>query len=253
MVDAALFNAAFIAAAATAVLVAGISKGGLGGGLGTLSVPLMALVISPVQAAAIMLPILCAMDLFAVRSYWRKWDLDSVKRLIPGAAFGIAIGTLTFRYLDPDSIRLLVGLTTLGFVAQRFLTRSPTQTPTKPGSVVTGAWGTVAGFTSFVAGGAPAQMVLLPQQLHKTTFVGTMALFFAFVNYAKLGPYAWLGQLDLQNITTSLLLSPLVPLGVWLGVKLHTRTNQVLFYRVIYVALFFTGAKLTHDGVAGLI
>lgn len=148
MIDADLLNSAFIAAAATAVLVAGISKGGLGGGLGTLSVPLMALVISPVQAAAIMLPILCAMDLFALRSYWSKWDLDSVKRLIPGSVVGIAIGTLTFRYLDPNSIRLLVGLTTLGFVAQRWLTRSAAQKPAKPGQVATGVWGTAAGFST---------------------------------------------------------------------------------------------------------
>ena len=56
----------FYAAAIPAVLLFGISKGGFGGGLGTAAVPLMALVISPVQAAAILLPILCLMDLVAL-------------------------------------------------------------------------------------------------------------------------------------------------------------------------------------------
>ena len=53
----------FYAAAVPAVIIAGVSKGGFGGGLGIMTVPLMALVASPVQAAAIMLPILCAIDI----------------------------------------------------------------------------------------------------------------------------------------------------------------------------------------------
>ena len=48
----------FYAAAVPAVILVGLSKGGLGGAMGFVGVPLMALTISPVQAAAILLPIL---------------------------------------------------------------------------------------------------------------------------------------------------------------------------------------------------
>ena len=55
-------NPWFYAAAIPAVLIAGISKGGFAGGLGVLAVPMMAIFIPPMQAASIMLPILCLMD-----------------------------------------------------------------------------------------------------------------------------------------------------------------------------------------------
>ncbi len=52
----------FYIAAVPAVLLYGIGKGGLGGALGIIAVPLMALIIAPTQAAAILLPILLVMD-----------------------------------------------------------------------------------------------------------------------------------------------------------------------------------------------
>jgi len=56
----------FFAVAIPAILITGLSKGGFLGGIGGLAVPLMSLVISPVQAAGIMLPILIAMDWIGV-------------------------------------------------------------------------------------------------------------------------------------------------------------------------------------------
>ena len=48
----------FYLVAIPAVLIYGVSKGGFGGGVVVVAVPLMALVVSPVRAAAILLPIL---------------------------------------------------------------------------------------------------------------------------------------------------------------------------------------------------
>ena len=216
--------------------------------------PLLALTITPVQAAAIMLPILCAMDLVALRAYRGKWDRANVVRLLPGAMVGIAIGTLTFRYLNADAIRLLLGLITLAFAVQHWLS-TPRETARLPNRAMAGLLGTVSGFTSFVAhaGAAPVQIALLPQRLDKTIYVGTMAFYFAAINYAKLIPYGWLGQLDPTNLATAVVLFPLVPVGMYLGLRLHGRIRQDLFYRIVYMALFAAGAKLTFDGVSGLL
>jgi len=54
-------NPIFWISAVTAVIITGVSKGGFGG-LALFAVPLMALTISPIQAASIMLPILIVMD-----------------------------------------------------------------------------------------------------------------------------------------------------------------------------------------------
>lgn len=52
----------FLLFALPAIFLTGLSKGGFGGALGGIAVPLLALAISPKQAAAVMLPILCLAD-----------------------------------------------------------------------------------------------------------------------------------------------------------------------------------------------
>jgi uncharacterized membrane protein YfcA len=225
----------FYLVAVPAVLLAGISKGGFGAGLGILAVPLMTLRVPPTQAAAIMLPILCLMDIFGIGAYRRTWDRANLTILFSGALVGTAIGAASFRYLDESLIRLLLGIIALAFIASRWFGRG--DRPPAPRSLVKGGfWGMVAGFTSFVAhaGGPPVSVYLLPQRLDKTLFVGTTVVFFFAVNYVKLLPYYWLGQFPQANLATSLALAPVAVAGVLLGIWLHDRIDVALFYRLCY-------------------
>ncbi len=244
----------FYAAAVPAVLVAGVSKGGFGGGVGFVSVPLMAMAISPIQAAAVMLPVLCLMDVFGLWAYRATWDRRNVAIMVPGALAGIAVGALTFRYLDDDLVRLMIGTIAVVFALYYWFggARARRQRPASIG--VGGLWSAVAGFTSFVAhaGGPPVQVYLLPQRMDKTLFVGTTVIFFFVVNYAKLVPYAMIGQFSAENLATALVLAPLAPIGMRLGIRLHDVVSQALFYRLCYGALTITGTKLIWDWAASL-
>jgi uncharacterized membrane protein YfcA len=115
-------------------------------------------------------------------------------------------------------------------------------------------WAALSGLTSFVAhaGSAPVMAYLLPQRLDRRVYVGTTVWFFFASNYAKIVPYAYLGQLDLSNLGTALVLLPLVPLGVKLGIVLQGRVNEALFYRISYWALLGIGLTLLYDGIAAL-
>jgi uncharacterized membrane protein YfcA len=108
-----------------------------------------------------------------------------------------------------------------------------------------------SGFTSFVAhaGGPPLNAYLLPLRLEPLAYAGTAAVFFAAINLAKWLPYAWLGLIDRTNLATSLVLLPIAPLGVWLGVYLARRIASTWFYRVAYTGMFLTGVKLLWDGL----
>ena len=246
----------FYVVAIPAVLLFGISKGGFGGGLGTIAVPLMALVISPLQAAAILLPILCVMDIVALWKFRGKWLWPELHVLLPASLIGIGVGTLLFEYMSAAVVRLIVGaiavLFTLYFwVHQRRRTSAePAHFPRAYG--VLGA--SVSGFTSFVAhsGGPPMSMYLLRRPLNRTDFAGTSVFFFAVVNYVKLVPYAWLGQFDTANLATSAALVVFAPIGVLLGVWLHHRVSDRTFFRIVYVLLFLVGIKLIYDGVQGI-
>ena len=242
----------FYAAAIPALLIFGISKAGFGSGLGILAVPLIALTIPAAQAAAIMLPILCVMDLPAIHAYFGRWDKAQMKVIIPAGLLGIVVGTLTFRYLNDNVLRIVLGAISIGFVVNSLRSKDPAAKPPTRGQGW--FWCSLSGYTSFVAhsGGPPLTVYLLPQKLDKTVFVATSVVFFSVGNYLKIGPYLWLGLFDLRNIATSALLFPVGILGVYLGVWLHRRINQQVFYRVVYVLLLASGAKLLYDGLTRL-
>ncbi len=56
------FDPLFYTVAALGVVLVGFSKVGFGGGIGFLGVLMMSVVATPVQAVAVMLPVLCVLD-----------------------------------------------------------------------------------------------------------------------------------------------------------------------------------------------
>ncbi len=246
----------FYAAAVPALLIAGISKGGFGGGLGTIATPLLALTIDPRTAAAVLLPVLCLMDLMGMWAYWGKWHKINMRIMIPASFIGILIGALTFKYLDADAIRILIGGIAVVFTLRHWIgSIGRARAAAEPSIAKGGFWSAVAGFTSFVShsGSPPLQVYLLPQKLPRTTYQATTVIFFTSVNYVKLLPYALLGQLSTANLSTSGALLPLAIGGMALGIWLHNRVSDRLFYVVAYVLLFIIGLKLLYDGATGLL
>ena len=244
----------FYALAVPAMMIAGISKGGFGGGVVVLAVPLMSLTVPPQQAAAVMLPILMVMDLLALWVYCDSFDRGHLRILLPAAAVGVGVGWASFGLLDAAVIRLVLGVIAIGFTLDYWFQFRPRQSPAGPNRILGGFWAVVSGFTSFMAhaGGPPLNVYLLPQGLEKRLFVGTVAVFFMVVNWMKLVPYALLGQFHIGNLTTSLALVPLAPAGIWLGVWLQSRVSDRIFYGVCYGLLLVTGLKLGYDGVVGV-
>lgn len=239
----------FYALAVPAVIFVGLAKGGFVGALAVLGVPLMALVISPVQAAGILLPILIAMDVFALWAYRGVYHFAHLKILVPSAILGIAVGWATAAFVSPAHVKIIVGVVALLFTLDYWIGWRGEHQPA-PSIAKGGFWGTIAGFTSFVshAGGPPLHMYLLPQRLEPRVFVGTGVVFFAVVNWIKVIPYAALGQLDTVNLTTSLVLAPLAPLSIFTGAYLVKILKAETFYRLAYLAIFVIALKLIWDG-----
>jgi hypothetical protein len=240
----------FWALALIAVALTGISKGGMGGGA-AVSTPLMALVVPPTTAAAIMLPVLCLMDIAGIRAYIGKWDRRVMRILVPAGLAGCLLGALTFRHMSEHWIRILLGTIALGFLAWTFYPRKSSR---RPRDAAGWFWGTLSGFTSFIthAGSPPVMVWLVPQKLDKENFVATSLVFFAALNYAKILPYLWLGLFDRLVLTTSLALAPVGVAGIYAGLWLQRRIDTRWFYRIIYALLLVTGTKLLYDGVTGL-
>ena len=241
----------FYLVAVPAVLLLGISKSGFGAGFGSLAVPLMALAVTVPQAAAVLMPVLLLMDLLGIAVFRKDFDKALLKFLVPFALVGTLVGTLLFKLLDAKVVAGMVGAFTLLFLAQRLLFPPKPDSPPPPRWV--GALLTItAGFTSFIAhaGSPPISAYVIPLRLSPIKYTATMAFLFFVINLSKWLPYAWLGLLDTRNMSTSLVLLPLVPVGVWVGVYIARRVSPVLFYRLLYSGMFLTGCKLLWDGFA---
>ena len=244
----------FYLCAIPAVLIFAMVKGGFGGGIAIISVPLMSLAVPPVQAAAILLPLLIVMDGVAIWSFRGQWSKENLERTLPGAIVGIIAGTFTFHYLSEAAIRLLIGFICVAFCLNYWL-RPGLKAKAEAGIVAGSFWGAIAGFTSFGihAGGPPMSIYLLPQRLDKIVLMGTFALFFAIVNVVKLIPYTWLGQFDGTNLLTSAVLIPLAPIGVRLGYFLLHKVSEKLVYGICYFFLMVIGLKLLYEGGRSLL
>ena len=239
----------FYAVSVPAVLMLGISKSGFGVGFGSLAVPVMALAVSVPQAAAILMPVLLLMDVLGMAAFRNNFNLPLIRFLVPLGLVGTLVGALLFKVLDARLVAGLVGVSTLLFLAQRLLFPSRPDSPPPPkwlGALLT----VTSGFTSFVshAGGPPLSAYVIPLRLSPLHFTATMAFFFFVINLSKWIPYGLLGLLDLRNMATSLVLLPLAPLGVWIGVRMARRISPTLFYRLISVGMLLTGCKLVWDG-----
>src|SRR5690242_18100068 len=98
----------------------GFAKGGFNG-LGALLTPILALVLPVASAVGVLLPMLMVGDVFAVYMYWREWDLDLVKRMLPAGIVGALVGTFLLSSVSTDGLRIILGIFVLVTVAYKFL------------------------------------------------------------------------------------------------------------------------------------
>jgi uncharacterized membrane protein YfcA len=252
-----LVDPSFYAAAVPAVILVGLSKGGFGGAVGFVGVPLMALAMSPIQAAAILLPILVLMDLVSLWTWRGVYDRELLWSMLPGSLLGIGAAWLMASVVTADVVRLIVGIVAFVFVlrwvVQRF--RHGAAHVASPNRLLAAFWGTVAGFTSFVAhvGGPPFQVYALPLRLDPKVLTGTSVIFFAVTNAVKLVPYFALGQFDTTNLAASAALMPIAPLATLAGAWLVRRMRPEVFYPFTYATVALIAVKLLWDGVSDIL
>ena len=246
-------GAAFYAAAIPAAVLVGASKGGLPA-VGMLSVPILSLVISPIAAAGLLLPIFVATDVFGVLAYRREFSRRNLVILVPACTLGVGIAWGTASLVPEAAVTLLIGLIGVGFVLWSGLQRGVGRA--RPADWPRGLfWGALAGFTSFVshAGSPPYQVYVLPQRLEKMAYAGTTTILFAIVNAEKLVPYWALGQLSLASLRDAALLFPVGIAATLATVRLVRRIPERLFFTLVQAALLLISVKLIGDGVVALV
>jgi hypothetical protein len=252
----------FYLVAIPAVTLVGLAKGGFAG-LGMISTPLLALVVPPLEGAAILLPILICQDAISVWTYHHAWSAWNLKVLLPGSVLGVGAGWLLASYLSNAAIELTVGSIALFFVLymwlgarlRTYLGRPPAKEAQRPHPAMGILWGALSGFTSTLVqvGSPPFQIHMLPQRLDKLTLVGTTVIFFAILNLMKIVPYFALGQFSPRNLATSAVLLPLAVATNFLGIWLVRKTPTEAFYRIAYLLMLVIAIALLWQGASGFV
>lgn len=239
----------FFTIAAVSAFLVGASKGGLPM-VGVLGVPLLALVMPPVAAAALLLPVYIVSDMVGLWAYRKEYSARNLAILLPAMIFGVGVGWATAKITPEWMVTLLVGLVGLYYCATVVFRKAGA--PPKPADIPRGLfWGTITGFTSFVShtGGPPYQTYVLPQKLPKMMFAGTSTIVFAVINLVKLIPYWALGQFNPGNLEVAAMLSPIAIAGALIGYKATTIIPEKMFFRLVEVALFVISIKLIYDAL----
>ncbi len=246
---------AFYLVAIPAVVILGLGKGGFAG-IGMISLPLIALVMPPLQAASVMLPILMLQDAISTWAFRRTWSGRNLAILLPGAAVGVFLAYLLASRVSSSAVDVAVGTISILFGGKQLIEqlRGTIAPASKPGIVLGWICGAGAGFTSMLAhaGAPPFQIYTVPQRLARDVFVGTSVFFFTAVNWMKIGPFIALGQLTRDNMMLAATLLPLAVASTWLGVWLVRRTSGPMFFAIIYMLMIAIGLRLCLRGLAGI-
>jgi uncharacterized membrane protein YfcA len=245
---------AFWALAGLAAVLVGMGKGGLPA-VGMLAVPVLALVMSPVAAAGLLLPVYVVSDMFGLYAYRHAFDRRVLAIILPGMTIGVVLGYFTASVVSEDWVTVLIGAIGLVF-ALNLLLRGHAVVEPRRAEVAPGLfWGAATGFTSFVShsGGPPYQVYTLPLGMTKAVFAGTSTIAFAYVNAIKLIPYYMLGQINLYSLEKVIVLMPVAAASVFAGVRLVKWLPEKLFFRFVTWALLAVSVKLIWDGAKALL
>lgn len=224
-----------------------LSKGGLGGILGALATPMMALVMPANKVLGLLLPIILLADVFALYFNWGKWNVRLVALMLPGAVIGVTIGTIFIARVPIEVLKISLAVIALAFVGykifeKRIFDSLNYQERNWHGWLV----GTTAGFASSLAhsGGPPVVIYLMLLDVTPSVFVATLVLFFAILNLVKVPYYMYIHLFDYQQILQIAWVIPLIPLGAWLGRWMVTKITKQVFDGIMVSLLALTAVLL---------
>ena len=240
----------YLIVASLGALLIGMSKGGLPM-VGMMSVPLLSLVMSPVKAAVLLLPLFVISDFVGVWLYRHQYSAANLKILIPASLVGVFVGWLTASIISDQTTKFIIGLVGVSFCLRTWFLRGESNVAQPAGKLKGYFWGSMAGFTSFIshAGGPPFQIYVLPQKLPKAEFAGTATILFAIINFSKILPYQNLSPYSEEDLVKAATLIPMALFGTFLGAYLTRRINDAWFYKLVQVGLFIVSCRLIWDAV----
>ena len=210
----------------------GFSKSGFAG-VSLLHVIIFASIFPARDSTGIVLPMLIFGDILAVVAFRQHARWEYIRRLLPPAILGVAIGWWFMSRISADAFKPLVGWIIFALVAlQLFRLWRPALYEKVPHRLWF-AWlmGLLVGITTMLANAAGpiAALFFIAVSLPKLELVGTSAWFFFVVNCVKVPFSMERGLIHPQTLALNALLIPVIAAGLFAGRWCVPRVPQRLF------------------------
>jgi uncharacterized membrane protein YfcA len=221
-------------------LLAGAVSGLTGFGLALISVPLLLFVYEPRTVIVITAVLSVIINLAVVWDSWRDADQRIVVALLPSALVGVIVGTEVLRTVDPDYIRLGVGIVV---VFSALLLLRDVRLPgagTRWGTVVAGSTSGALSTSTGLAG-PPIVLLLASRGFPKRAFRGSSALYFLAMSLVGLAVLYIRGIFGADHVPLALALIPAAFLGKTIGTAMLKRISEGAFRVVTLGIVILTG------------
>ena len=230
-----------------ALLCGGFIKGALGVGTPLLTVPMMALVLPPQMAIAIMaIPVVVA-NLYQFAQAERSSAV--VARFWPtfvAILLGTWVGVKILSVIDEKTLLVLVGIAVIAFAllqGSRFRLHLPDPLVKPAGIFFGGASGLIGGLSSFFG---PMLIVYLIsiRGLSKNQFVSSISFLYVSAVIPWTITLYLFGILDQRLLLFSILATLPVTIGLLIGQRIRQRISDARFQYLIIAILVVSGVSM---------
>jgi len=235
------------AALAAAILIAcgaALCQSLTGFGFALVMVPLLSLVWD-VKSAVVTSTILGTVALLPLLvEAWRHVRLPTVAALVAGSLAGVPAGILLLDWIDPEALKIMVGVTVIA--ASLLVYRVREVRATRAGVVPAVAAGAVSGVlrASTSMGGPPAVLYLLGVERNVEAFRGTILAFFLPSSLVAIVGLAAVGRVTPDVLRVSAMALPAMAVGLVVGIWLRSRVPEETFRLLVLSILILSSVGI---------
>ena len=223
--------------------IIGLAKAGIKG-IDMMNITIMAIVFGGKASTGVVLPLLCAADIMAVRYYHRHAQWDHFWKLMPWMVIGVLIAVYVGKDLDETYFRRIMAFIIFFSVAIMLFLETRKNAAMPSNKLFVATMGLTSGFTTMLGNlaGAFSNIYFLATRMLKNDFIGTAAWVFLVINLFKL-PFQviYWKNITWPSLRIDLFLLPALILGFWAGIKIVAKIKDDS-YRKVVIILTLIGA-----------
>lgn len=234
------------------VTIAGFVQGLTSFGFAMLSVPFLVNIFPLSVTVPIVVILSLSTNIIVIINCIKKVNIKKIWLLILSGVIFIPLGVHSLTILNPDYLKIFFGIIVITFTVLLILNKSFPIKNEKLGYTIAGS---MSGFLngSLSLSGPPVILFLSNQGIDKESFRANLSFYFIVLNSITTATY-WANGLLTEVIFGKLLyFIPAALLGVFIGIKLCKKLDEVLFRKVVLILLIISGLLTMINAIRNLI